>query len=288
MKLIVVVYVLAAARTLSCEQSLQFGTLADDGGLIIEPALASLVDPAATWQPNVFCLGDEWVQGFQTYQDDSILDKKGITGIYFSCAKEERQPPTLTASGDLRVGGHMIYSGMAVGTKMDPLFCPNVKQFVVGLEVTYCGSSYGACDLWLICDVPYDWSKSAEGKRGVAKPAPTKLQHTLDVFKRKVHARNNNWNTRGAKCADGYAVQGFSTKYHRVHNLDKPLTDESGINEIKFFCKPFPQPGLALSVPGAIPESSLVVIPYLIPDYVTGVDTGIPDHPRFDAYFDSY
>jgi len=238
--IIVVVNVIATARggsSLRAKVDLPFGKRRVDH--IIGPTRKDMVESNTVWLSRQDCPDDQlYVQGFRTWQDNSAVDAKGITRIEFSCSSKPRRLG-FTASGIVDTG-HWIGSGHASGTHMSAKYCPNQFQFVVGVEVTFCGTSYGACDLHLVCDVPVDWSMTEEGKKGLLRPAINKINNTLAVFRFDLHAANNNWQRIGQLCSDGKVVCGLAVKFHDPTLA--LLTDLAGVNEVQISCCSFPQP----------------------------------------------
>merc|ERR1711942_344264 len=167
MKLIVVIYVLATAFTTEASESYSLSVRDDPDVTTYDmvPLNSDLVDPNASWRRFQLCPNDHYVQGFQSWQDAST-DSKGLTRVDFSCSRKPRQI-RITASGKLQSPGQWIGSGVAEGTKMEARYCPNVLQFVVGVELSFCGSSLGSCEIVLVCDVP-NWDLTPQFRRGEA------------------------------------------------------------------------------------------------------------------------
>lgn len=118
--------------------------------------------------------------------------------------------------------------------KLETLACPDILQFVTGIQVVFGGPHYGALKINLICDVP-NWAETRLGRLGYDKPR-AEMVGDFEISLTQLGYRERSI-TKGPQlyCPTGAVVCGLNTKVQKAGWW----TDDTGINEVKVMCCPF-------------------------------------------------
>jgi len=179
----------------------------------------------AVWKEAQYCPVGTFVFGYIQ------LQKNGLARIEARCGE-----PNMACDRSTTPACRWIISGMEAGLGNQPYwqeYCPpNGGKFMTGIQVYFCWK-YGAVRMRGICDVP-NWESTTAGKRGEEKPVEIMLGDQPKAAEKALYA----WE-EGAilRCPAGTAVCGLNTK---VDDNPAFFQTDTGINEIKIKCCPFP------------------------------------------------
>jgi len=221
MNLIVVIFVLATLATEAWGVRVQPQlTRGVQRTLTVSP---SQIDPEAQWGLHeTICKDQTWARGYKSWQDDSVLDEKGLTKIMFRCKGHGERD-------------NWISTGHENGEETDEVDCCR-HQYIVGVRVSF-GGDIGAIELRPICEVPVNWGDTAAALRGESKPSVIELKSTIDDYRWEIHGKKEGWVMKEVRCPKGEAVCGVNANANgNVHPWNGLFTDQTGINEVKISC----------------------------------------------------
>ena len=201
----------------------------------------------AVWQAPVLCPNDEFVRSY-TLREKKGSDGFGLTQILFRCKKSNG----ICESGECLA--KVIGMDEQGNTESASGICPNgditkgTGDFMTGIQV-YFARNRGALLMRGICK-ENPGEAGGETKLGAPPSEPefsedtddeTPLDSLFDMSFPEVTetpTQVRNWEAGGElKCPTGSAVCGFRTKVDDEAGL---IQDDTGINEIKIVCCPFP------------------------------------------------
>jgi len=193
------------------------------------------IDQDSTWGHSgpVFCKNNSFAYAFRPRRSKGIFDDKGLMQLTLYCEDLAGGTANYIESGD---------KSNDKSWKMDKIDCPLAQgepRFFIGVKGYWGGPSIGLGAIYPICDVadPTKWEYEF---KDLKKPSQRTLWIGDNIDK---HTYYGEFGLRYTfKCPKGQGICGIDSRaeINGLFTLNRWVSDESGINEIKIFCCVFP------------------------------------------------